>query len=550
MQKNVVRDRLVYSPLNNLWEPNPIRVGSFHLQLLKEFSDNYQDHGDWLWLHNRITGDKLMASDYEKLSKKFSVIYTGLGLKKGDCIHLVVGNHNYMYPALGGMWMIGGLGSCGDIALDDKSIAAQLKDTGARIVICIPETAAAVMTAVQTVQASSKRKLFLYSFGKVGDCEDILDKLDKTDGDEAPDPVLPDDPQKEVAIIFWTSGTTGLPKGICHTHFTAWNFPGYLTTMITPHSQAVSTTCFFHVGGFFTGIVAMEKHQTYHHMFGKGFKLSILLDTIVEVKPSTIALGTHHYVQMAESDVLQQVDPQDLESVKLLMPAGAAVPSSCEVKIRAKFKSLMGVLNVYGQTECGLVSAGFGQDNLGMITPKTKVKIEDTNTGDRCGPGKVGEICVKNPFLMLKYLNRPKESEEYMDFEGFGHTGDMGYYDKEGNLKYVDRLKELIKYQNNHISPTELEDVLQGHPGVQECLVYGKPDPKFQELISAVVVRQPGSEVTERELLEFVNQKVIDYKRIRGGIVFRGEIPRNNVGKLVRKRMREWALDQDVSKRG
>ena len=89
-------------------------------------------------------------------------------------------------------------------------------------------------------------------------------------------------------------------------------------------------------------------------------------------------------------------------------------------------------------------------------------------TGKRCGPNETGEICVKTPFSMLCYLKRPKETEEYFDFEEFGHTGDLGFYDNKGWIVYVDRMKEVIKYNNNHVSPTEIEDILQKHEAVQE----------------------------------------------------------------------------------
>ena len=179
--------------------------------------------------------------------------------------------------------------------------------------------------------------------------------------------------------------------------------------------------------------------------------------------------------------------------------------------------------------------------------PHFKVKIEDPETGLRCGPNQHGEICLKSPFLMQKYLKRPKETDEYFDFEGFGHSGDLGYYDEEANLFYLDRIKELIKYKNNHVAPTEIEDLLQQHSEVTECLVFGKKDPRVQEIISAVVVVKKNSKVTEKKLREFVNGKIkVDYKKIRGTIHFRDELPRNNVGKLVRRRMREWAEKLDA----
>ena len=102
----------------------------------------------------------------------------------------------------------------------------------------------------------------------------------------------------------------------------------------------------------------------------------------------------------------------------------------------------------------------------------------------------------------------------------------------------------IYRYQNNHVAPTEIEDILQKHPAIQECLVYGKKDPRVQELISAVVVLKPGRKVSEKDLIDHVNNQVIDYKKIRGGITFRRDIPRNNVGKLVRREMRDWAEKQ------
>ena len=97
---------------------------------------------------------------------------------------------------------------------------------------------------------------------------------------------------------------------------------------------------------------------------------------------------------------------------------------------------------------------------------------------------------------MLCYLKRPKETEEYFDFEEFGHTGDLGFYDNKGWIVYVDRMKEVIKYNNNHVSPTEIEDILQKHEAVQECLVFGKKEPRVQELITAVVVSKHNTKVS------------------------------------------------------
>ena len=116
-------------------------------------------------------------------------------------------------------------------------------------------------------------------------------------------------------------------------------------------------------------------------MFGQNFSLDLLVNVIKEVKPSCVSLGAHYYVQLAESELLDQVDPKDLDSIKLLCPAGSAVPSSCGINILKKFRNLEGVMNAYGQTEYGLVSAGFANGHLGTIFPKCTIKIEDPDTG-------------------------------------------------------------------------------------------------------------------------------------------------------------------------
>ena len=116
--------------------------------------------------------------------------------------------------------------------------------------------------------------------------------------------------------------------------------------------------------------------------------------------------------------------------------------------------------------------------------------------GKRCGVNETGEICIKSPCQMLRYLKRPKETEEYFDFEEFGHTGDLGFYNQEGWITYVDRMKEVIKYKNNLVAPTEIEDILQKHEAVQESLVFGKKEPSVQELISAVVIIKPNKKVS------------------------------------------------------
>lgn len=152
------------------------------------------------------------------------------------------------------------------------------------------------------------------------------------------------------------------------------------------------------------------------------------------------------------------------------------------------------ILNAYGQTEIYGISGTVQEKcHLGTIKPDIELKIVNPDTEELLGPYQDGEIRVKGSTMMTGYLNKPLS--DYFDSQGYGKTGDIGYYDSNGFVHYVDRLKEVIKYCNNHIAPTQIEDILQTHPKIQESLAFGIKDPSVQELLSVVVVPKEGKQV-------------------------------------------------------
>ena len=143
--------------------------------------------------------------------------------------------------------------------------------------------------------------------------------------------------------------------------------------------------------------------------------------------------------------------------------------------------------------------------------------------------------------LYLGYLNHDEENAQFFDDkDGFVHTGDLGYFNEEGVLFYHGRKKELIKYQNCHISPIEIEDVAMQHSDIIDIGVYGFPDDKVQELVSAVVVKKEDSQLTEKDVLMFVNSRLENFKHIRGGVIFVKSIPRNPQGKIIRAQLKTF----------
>ena len=189
-------------------------------------------------------------------------------------------------------------------------------------------------------------------------------------------------------------------------------------------------------------------------------------------------------------------------------------------------------------SETGTISNTKNPNNLGELAPGCQVKIQCSDTGKLLGSFEQGEILVKTPTIMKGYLNRPKENTEFFnDPDHFVHTGDTGFFDDHGILHYSGRCKELIKFQNCHIYPGELEDIALRNPNIVEIGIYGKKDPNFQELVAAVVVKKENSSLSENEVVKFINDKVADFKGVKGGVKFVKAIPRNPQGKIIRSKL-------------
>ena len=195
----------------------------------------------------------------------------------------------------------------------------------------------------------------------------------------------------------------------------------------------------------------------------------------------------------------------------------------------------------------GVLTQTLDVKHLGDIAEGTILKLVDPETNQLCGVNEVGEILANCGITMKGYLNRPEENAKFFAPNGFFHTGDLAHYDDAGVLHFDGRLKDLIKYKNHHLYPLEIEQVICQHPEVVEAGVFGRPDPSVQEYVTAaVVVKSIGSKVIEQEIIELVQQRVDDAKRLRGGVIFVDEIPRNPQGKVLRRELfKIWSTLQN-----
>lgn len=472
--------------------------------------------GDRLWMTDVELKKSVHLKDIEVLAGNARDILQQAGLKKDQVVQIVMANNaDYFWPIFGA-WLLGGVVSLSDPGLHHDVLKKQLDDGQAKIIVCSQY----VKEKVKLANKEHHAKVFVIEHEQWQVRQQMNSIL------KAPEDVNVDD----TTIIFWSSGTTGMPKGICHSHRF---MKGSLNDTAFPDCTLMQTTCMFHAGGFilpFDGGIHNKLPIAFMNP-NKTITAHDLFEQIFAHQPSVLICGSHHVVQMAGT-------PTDhiLYSVKIVAPLGASVQDGIIEQLNERFpKMLPAILGFYGMTEVGTICKSMVPTQLGELAAGCQVKIVDPLTGELLGPNCVGEILVKTPTVMKEYLNNPEENEHFFAEDGFVRTGDLGYYDEHGVLYYKDRLKHLIKYQNCHVNPCEIEAVVISHPDVIDVGVYGRPEPTVQELVSAVVVKKPESSLTDDHLIQFVNDKLESSKHIRGGIKFVDIIPRNPQGKIIKR---------------
>ncbi|CAN8017400.1 unnamed protein product [Ixodes persulcatus] len=230
----------------------------------------------------------------------------------------------------------------------------------------------------------------------------------------------------------------------------------------------------------------------------------------------------------------------DLEKI---IVTGTSFSKSLGTEI-CKFFGVKSFVSLYDMTETsGILSCTpveqITMDNVGFPSASSKVKILDLNSGGSLGPHQKGEIVVQSRNLMKSYYNYPEDTRHVISNDGWFRTGDVGYYDENGRIYIVERLKQMIKCVGNVVTPAELEDILTSHEAVLEAAVVGIPSPKYGEAPTAcVVVKESKKEVLEsleRELKEVIAGQTSFHKHLYGGIVFMETLPKSDAGKILRQ---------------
>lgn len=352
----------------------------------------------------------------------------------------------------------------------------------------------------------------------------------------------------DLAAIFYTGGTTGVPKGVMHTHETLFHF--ILTFLMSEHVD--STLVHLHITPMFhlscIGVLATTAVAGTHVILPK-FDPGEALRAIDEHKVSCCLSVPAMFERMLFHP---QVDEYCLDSLRMLGYAASPMPPRILEEARRRFPQLR-FAQAYGMTEAPgplylgpehhtqeAVDTGLTR-SAGRPVATCEVRIVDAE-GREAGRGTVGEIVIRGPFVMRGYWKNPELSREAIR-DGWLHTGDAGYMDTAGFVYITDRIKDMIISGGENVYSTEVEGVVSRHPAVAQCAVIGIPSAQWGEAVHAIIVLNEGMEATEADIMAFCHQRIAGYKCPRS-IEFRGQpLPMNAAGKILKAQLRDphWA---------
>lgn len=476
---------------------------------------------------------------------RFASSLQARGVQKGDRVAIMLPNCPQYVIAYYGILQAGAIVTQVNPMLVERELAYLLKDSGAKMIVIYeplyPRLAAvrgetAVEQAV-TVSLGAPPSVALAE----GDV--TFDKF-LAAGSGAVRPV-PIEPMHDVAVLQYTGGTTGRSKGAMLTHHNIFAnvlqcaefFKG---TFELGKERYLTVIPLFHVFAMTSGM-NLAIYQGAENILLPRFELKEVLETIRDKQPTVFPGVPTMYVAITNTPGVEQYG---ISSIKTCNSGSAPMPLELMRDFEAKTGAV--VLEGYGLSEASPVThcnppfAARKPGTVGIGMPLTEYKVVDVATGTQeLPPGEVGELIIRGPQVMKGYWNMPEETAVALR-DGWLYTGDLASIDEEGYVTIVDRKKDLIIAGGYNIYPREIEEVLYEHPAVKEAAAVGVPDPYRGETVKAIIVLKDGQQASEEDILAHCRKNLAAYKVPRI-VEFRAELPKTNVGKILRRALREEA---------
>jgi long-chain acyl-CoA synthetase len=491
--------------------------------------DNIDRYGEYAstWFESRVLTN---VENYQS-SCRMAAALQAHGVKPGDRVVVMMLNSPEVMWAFTAIWKIGAAIIPITPTWNAREARYVIEDSGAQVVITSPELAARLREA--TAGLPHFREILVIGESDVAGALDIELEMATAAPFEPLADCLPDD----LAMLLYTSGTTGNPKGVMLSHDNM--------LFITDSAYAINRQ----LGQIRTALVLPLSHIYGVLVMNLGARLGTVsrilrrfdaeqtLETIQEFGVQRLSLVPTMLSLLINHPERERYDVSSLEAVN---SGGAALSEA----VRQEFARLFGcrVVQGYGLSESSGALTGYHPDDdyrvgsVGPPLPGVEMRVVDF-ANQSLPPGEIGELCSRGRHVMQGYLNQPEATREAI-IDGWLHTGDIGYVDADGYVYITDRRKDMIIKGAENISPREIEEGIYLHPAVAEAAVFGVPDETYGEEIMAAVVVKPGQSLTEDEIKRHISGYVTKFKT-PAQIVFLETLPKNPSGKILKRALRE-----------
>jgi long-chain acyl-CoA synthetase len=476
---------------------------------------------------------------YGELWRKANALAAGLyelGVKKGDRIGTFLPNCPAMIVSYYGIWMAGAaITPCNSMA-KEKELEYQLKDSGATMLIAAEHLSNVAIPVAEKLGV----KVVLASVNELDKMTFSSRKILETRGMRPPDVHL--EPTEDLAVLLYTGGTTGVPKGamLTHRNIVANTIQYAEWYDLEPGAEVcVCTLPMSHSGGM-SGVMNVPLYSGATLVVMTRFKAEAVTKAIEKYRATRFFSVPTTYIAILNSNEAKKCD---LFSLKACRTNAAPLP----IAVKEAFDKLVGkevLIEGYGLTETSPLTHANPLDrakagSIGIPLPDTDCKIFDIETGADLSIGSEGELVLRGPQLMKGYWNKSDETAKAME-GGWFHTGDVARMDEDGYFFILDRLKDMINSGGYKIWPRDVEEVLYCHPKVHQAAVVGSPDDYYGEIVKAFVVpkEEAMGDISAQEIIAFCKERMSNYKVPRV-VEFCNQLEISPQGKVLRCRMRE-----------
>lgn len=477
---------------------------------------------------------------YSELNFRTNRVANGMtlmGVKEGDRVAILLMNCAEFVETFFAVGKLGATLVPLNWRLTSDELEFILKDSGSTTLVFGPEFSAQV-AEIQSRGDKTDLAHYIQLGGETSNFATDFTALTTAQSDKEPILRGGDD---DLLFIMYTSGTTGLPKGVMHSHTTVF---AAITNMMATNETGLDETTLLSLPLFHVGALTPAFQSIYS---AARLVITRSFDPVKSWEIIKAEKATNTLLVPAMLQAMKAVfDPSkhDASSMRSMVSGAAPVP----VSMIADFADMgISINQVYGMTEtCGPGCLILGEDaaarpgSTGKGYFYTDVRITDPD-GNECLPGVSGEVCMRAPNNMVGYWNRPEATAEAIQ-DGWLHSGDVGVADAEGFVTIVERLKDMLISGGENVYPAEIENVLLSHPGVADVAVVGIPSEKWGESAMAVIVRAPKSDIAEDDIMALSKAKLAGFKCVRV-VRFTDIIPRNASGKILKRALREKYSD-------